>query len=212
MEENKRDLKASVIRGLEKIEKFIPDRIKELFTAKEYRGYMILAIAGVILFVYLISAVIPKLIFLGKTSREIKELETNIELVDSRIGRIDVLTKKLEKLTTEINGYSVGLPEQKELPEFIEELSLTAKSSGVKILSITPEEPKDIEKAGEYYKEVPIGITAESGYHELASFINNLEGSERFVTIEDLFIKSDVKSPRKHDITIKLKTYVYVAG
>ncbi|MBL7072279.1 MAG: type 4a pilus biogenesis protein PilO [Candidatus Omnitrophica bacterium] len=212
MEENKRDFRASIADGLGKIEKFIPDRIKKLFTAKEYRGYMILAIAGIILFVYLISAVIPKLVFLGKTSIEIKDLKAKIELVDSRIGRIDVLTKKFEKLTTEINGYSVGLPEQKELPEFIEELSLTAKTSGVKILSITPKEPKDIEKAGEYYKEVPIEITAESGYHELASFIGNLEGSKRFVTIEDLLIKSDVKDPRKHDITIKLKTYVYVAG
>jgi len=212
MEENKRDLKASVIRALGKIEEVIPARIKKLFTAKEYRGYLVIAAAGVLLFVYLVSAVIPKLVFFGKTSLEIKDLKARIELVDSRIGRIDVLTKKLEKLTTEISGYSDGLPEQKELPEFIEELSLTAKASGVKILSITPAEPKDSGKSGAYYKEVPIEITAETGYHELASFIGDLEGSERFVTIEDLLIKSDVKNPRTHDITIKLKTYVYVAG
>ncbi len=212
MEENKRDLRAAIASGWGSLEKFIPDRIKKLFTAKEYRGYLVLAIAGVILFVYLISAVIPKLVFFGKTSLEIKDLKAKIELVDSRIGRIDVLTKKLEKLTTEISGYSDGLPEQKELSKFIEELSLTAKASGVKILSITPAEPKDIGKSGEYYREVPIEITAESGYHELASFIGDMEESKRFVTIEDLLITSDVKNPRKHDITVKLKTYVYVAG
>ena len=212
MEENKRDLKMIIKETAERVKALIPDRVKELLQIKKFQGYLVLGAGAALLLIYLVFALIPKWSFFNKTLSDIKDLKEKISLVDGRIGRIDVLTNKLEKLTSEIESYSDGLPEQKELPQFLEELSLTAEESGVKILSITPAPPSKVDKSGEYYREAPIVITAESGYHELGDFISNLEESERFITIEDLLIRSDVKIPRKHKVTINLKTYVYIAS
>jgi len=211
MEENKRDLKMIIKEAVERVNALIPGQIKELMRIKKFQEYLVLGTAAALVLIYLVFALIPKWSFFNRTLREIKDLKAKIMMVDGRISKIDVLTDKLEELTSEIESYSDGLPEQKELPEFLEELSLTAEASRVKILSITPSPVEKGDERGEYYKEAPIVITAESGYHELGDFISKLEMSERFITIEDLLVRSDIKIPRKHKVTINLKTYVYIA-
>jgi len=197
---------------INKLKALIPPRVKELLENERVRPYLVLGTAAGILLMYLLFAVIPNWSFFVKTSREIEDLKTNIDLVDSRIQRIDVLAKNKKVLSEELESYSGGLPSRQEIPEFLEELSGTAKTSGVKILSITPARGKDADKDEQktevYYKDVPIVITAQSGYHELGHFISNLEESKRFITIEDLSIKSDLRTPREHSVTINLKTYV----
>ncbi|MFH1394942.1 MAG: type 4a pilus biogenesis protein PilO [Candidatus Omnitrophota bacterium] len=189
-----------------------PDKIKELFAEEKFRTYFVAAFASILAVVYIFIAIIPKCSLLSKTSREIRDFQTNIDLVENRIRRLDALTKKLSDVSAELESYAKGLPAKKDLPAFLEELSLLAKSSGIKILSITPaviaytKESVPSEKG--YYREVPIIITAESGYHQLGYFISSLERSKRFITITDLKIKGNERSPRKHDVRISLNTYV----
>ena len=92
-------------------------------------------------------------------------------------------------------------------------MSSIAKTSKVKILSITPFALKAVKAEGkeiEYYKQMPILITAKSGYHQLGRFVSNLEKGGRFVTISDLRIQHDPAFPRMQNIRMELKTYVSV--
>lgn len=186
-------------------------KIKELLKDENVRRYIILGSAALFTFLYLGFAVIPAFFSLSKTLKEKRELKNQIIVVKDRIQKNEELSAQLDGLNEELKAYSVGLPKEKELSAFLEDLSLIAKISEVKILSITPSETKSQkqdEKEGEYYKEIPIVITAKSGYNQFVKFVDNLEKGKRFVTISGLRIKNDAASPEKHNVTIVLKTYV----
>ncbi|MFH1552651.1 MAG: type 4a pilus biogenesis protein PilO [Candidatus Omnitrophota bacterium] len=189
------------------------DKIKEFLSDAQNRMYLILGATFVLAALYLSFIIVPKFNELSMVSRTVRELSNNINLVEGRMKRLDEMTKRLEELREEQASYSKQLPAQKEIPAFLEGLASTAKKSNVRILGVDPGEFIG-EEAGEkdkrYYLEMPIVITARSGYHQLGHFINNLEQGERFITIEDLRIQYDNKLPRTHNVKIVLKTYVSV--
>lgn len=191
----------------------IPEKLKEFLNNDQNRSYLVLGITAILAVLYLVFAILPKFTDLSAASRKVNELNYKINLVNNRVKRLDKMIEQLKELRTEVESYSKGLPDEKEIPEFLEELSSIAKVSDVKILSITPLELKVVgqeQKGNGYYREMPIHITAKSGYHQLGAFISKLEQGKRFITIENLRIQNDKESPRRHTIKIVLKTYVSV--
>jgi Tfp pilus assembly protein PilO len=94
----------------------------------------------------------------------------------------------------------------------LENLSEMAKDSNIKIVGIVPaisyfKDDKSANKS-QIYREIPILITAKSGYHELGHFLNNLENADRFMKVADIDIKSNKTSPKKHDVELMVCTYI----
>ena len=140
--------------------------------------------------------------------------------VEIRIARTDLLSKdKLKKkllfLEKGLAGYEKRLSREKELPQLLENLSEIARTSKVKILSITPLNQVVRSRPGAHkeikmvYREIPIRITAQSGYHELGTFINALEKDDRYMQITDIKIKSKHANPRRHDIEFVVYMYTF---
>ena len=198
---------------LDSIRNITIDDVRDFFADEKMRMYLILGGTVVIAVLCLVLVIVPRLTMLSRISTEARTLSDNISVTADRVKRIDSLSAKLKALRKELNGYSQGLPDQKEITEFLEDISAIAKTSAVKILSITPyglETVKKGENKKVYYREMPIMVTAKSGYHQLGIFVNNLENGARFVTIEDLEIRYDKSTPRKHIVEMGLKTYVSV--
>lgn len=187
--------------------------VKEFLSDENARNYIITGVAAVFIALYLSFAIIPKFTELSRTSRVVNDLNDKIDLVSSRVKRLNQTTKKLEALRKEQASYTEQLPVAKDIPKLLEGLSSMAKSSKVKILSITPSPLRaDAKVAGseKYYMEMPVRITAKSGYHQLGHFVSNLERGKRLVIINDLGIKNSSKTPRMHDVRIVLNAYVSV--
>jgi type IV pilus assembly protein PilO len=199
---------------LEQVKKLAKiEDVKEFLSDENTRNYIITGVAAVFIALYLSFAVIPKFTELSRTSRVVNDLNDKIDLVSSRVRRLNQTTKRLEALRKEQASYSEQLPVAKDIPKLLEGLSSMAKSSKVKILSITPSALRaDAKVAGseKYYMEMPIRITAKSGYHQLGHFISNLERGKRLIIINDLGIKNDSKTPRMHNVRIVLNAYVSV--
>ncbi len=113
-----------------------------------------------------------------------------------------------------VDSYERMLPAEQEIPTLLENLSAMAKSSGVKIDSIMPVAKKEekAQNAAQVYQEIPIRITAKSGYHELGAFVANLENAERFMKVVDISIRSNKQSPKRHDVEILVLTYILTKG
>lgn len=186
------------------------DKIKTFFRDEHNRTYVILGSALVVAFIYLAFLIVPTFGDYLRMSRTARDLKDKINLVNSRLERIDQMKAKLELLRKGQSGYATQLPDEKEVPRFLEGLAETAKKADVKILSVTPYElsEKVPEQAGQYYGAMPIVITAKSGYHQLGHFIDELEGGGRFITVEDVKIEYDSNFPRRHNVQMVLKTYV----
>ena len=107
------------------------------------------------------------------------------------------------------------LSREKEIPLLLENLSNIARSSGVKIQSITPLSRSQAykndnhDKGETVYQEVPIAITAASGYHELGDFVSTLESDKRFMQVSDIKVKASRSMPAKHDIEFLVHVYTF---
>ena len=206
-------VKESLDKMKESLDKMIPDRVKDVLRDEESHIYVAIGTTLVVVMLYIILAIVPGVFMLSKTSREIRDLNDQITLVNARVNNLDKRTELLTELKQELAGYSEGLPHEKDIPVFLEDLSSMAKASRIKILGITPSELRTVETGGKsnmYYKEMLIVITAKSGYHQLGQFISNLEHGKRFITIEGLQVQYDRMFPRMHTVKIELKTYVSI--
>ncbi|MBD3379495.1 MAG: type 4a pilus biogenesis protein PilO, partial [Candidatus Omnitrophica bacterium] len=117
----------------------------------------------------------------------------------------------LNEMKKEMLSYEKLLPGQKDFPELLDGLASVAKNSGVTIQAIIPGKLSAVgPRKGEsdFLKAMPVVISAKSGYHELGRFISDLESANRFISLENLSLKYDKRTPRLHDIRIVLKTYV----
>ena len=189
------------------------DKIKVFFEDEQKKLYVTVGGVAVIVVLYLTFLMLPTYNNLSETTRSVKDLTHKIGLVESREKRFDEMTCRLNALKEEQGQYVKQLPDEKDIPSFLEGLASMAKESNVKILSVTPQPftTKGLdEETVKYFREMPIVITAKSGYHQLGQFINKLEQGERFTEIQDLFVQYDGKYPRAHNVRIVLKAYVAV--
>ena len=194
-----------------KIDAYI-EKGKEFLRDEDRRTYLILVASVLFAVLYLSLVIFPKTNALFKSSRSVREIRDNMELVKSRLNRMDALNKKLEKLRVEYKGYSKQLPSEKEMSRLLEDLAATAKKSDVKLISVTPLEADETDKTSGkiYYRSIPITVTAKAGYHQLGHFVNDLEQGGRFITIQDIKITNDPRTPRLHKIKLVIKAYVSV--
>jgi type IV pilus assembly protein PilO len=189
------------------------DKAKEFLGEEQNRMYIILGVTVVLAALYLTFIIVPKFGQLSKASRVVNDLNNKIEQLNVRVKRQTAMKDKLDELRKEYDGYSKRLPKEKEIPGFLEGVSSVAKTSKVKILSLTPSDLKPVMtdgKENEYYKEMPILVTANSGYHQLGEFVSDLETGTRFLHIGNLRIQYDSGFPRMHNVRMELSTYVSV--
>ncbi|MDP3804073.1 MAG: type 4a pilus biogenesis protein PilO, partial [Candidatus Omnitrophota bacterium] len=142
----------------------------------------------------------------NKMKADIKSQEIEIANIDKYKSEIGAYKDKVER-------YERMLPAEQEIPTLLESLSGMARSSGVKIVGITPVAISEEKKQeGQIYREIPILISAKSGYHELGNFLDKLEDSDRFMKVADIEIKANKAAPRKHDVEQLVLTYVLLKG
>ncbi|MDP3788819.1 MAG: type 4a pilus biogenesis protein PilO [Candidatus Omnitrophota bacterium] len=149
---------------------------------------------------------------LSDVFRKVSKLESDLTVADLAINGIPKLKSEIEELKKKSVAYSNTLPKEEEFPALLESLSAMAQNTDVKITKILP--VKDIEvKAPEkstsrIYQEQKILINAQCGYHQLGTFISELENAERFMEISDITIESLKTTPRRHNVQLVVKTFI----
>lgn len=143
----------------------------------------------------------------GKTIKMRAELKS----AKSIIAQEDTVKKNLDEYKDKVELYEKKLPAEQEIPSLLENLSNMAKSSNIKIVGIMPALSyfKD-QKGGksQIYQEIPILITAKSGYHELGYFLSDLENADRFMKVVDIGIKANKTVLKIHDVELIVCTYI----
>lgn len=180
------------------------------FKDAKTQKYILFGVLGTLLFVvYIYFIFLPQLtkdvVVTGKALTLSKDLKEGKNL----IGQTDTFKKKVDEYKDKIELYEQKLPAQQEIPSLLENLSKMARNANISIIGITPVVLKSQkEKKGLVYKEIPILITAKSGYHELGRFLSHLESGDRFMKVVDISIKANSTTPKKHDVELMVYTYV----
>lgn len=180
------------------------------FKDKKTQTTILMVSLGVVVFILYISY-----IFLPQVANDINMIGKTIGIIGdlkearSLIAQRDELKKKAELYNEKIELYEKKLPAQQEIPSFLENLSKMARSANITIIGIMPVTLKPQKEIRyQVYQEMPILISAKSGYHELGRFLNNLEDGGRFIKVVDINIKADTATPKKQDVELMVYTYV----
>ena len=78
------------------------------------------------------------------------------------------------------------LPDQKEIPDLLMNISNKARESGLDILSFRPK----AENPQQFYAEIPVDVTVRGGFHSLVNFFDEVGRLNRLVNINDINMKN----------------------
>lgn len=142
---------------------------------------------------------------IDKLSAELKKVEDEVKQHRLVLAQLETFKRQAVELEKQLAVLTVKLPTDKEMPPLYRTLNDTAFQAGLAVTLFQPRETR----IRDYFAEVPITLTAETGYHDLATFFDRLAGLSRVVTVEQWKLSgiSRVKQPVRADMT--LATYQY---
>jgi len=123
-------------------------------------------------------------------ARNLKQDLQNLEirLRDSRTIAADIprYRREKEEMDAKLKAAVAQLPNEKEIPDLIDSISLSGKKAGLKILLFRPgrEEERD------FYAEVPVNMTVEGRFESLYNFSVKVGTLPRIVNIGNMNITS----------------------
>ncbi|MBI4437213.1 MAG: type 4a pilus biogenesis protein PilO [Candidatus Omnitrophica bacterium] len=153
---------------------------------------------------------VPAIGKIGSLNQEIKETKQKVRSTQQGLANMARMKAEIARLRQKAEVLEVRFPSEAELPNLLEHLSEVAEKSNVKIVEISPSKTVEVRSQipQARYRELPIVILARSGYHELGTFINQLENSERLFSVKDISIKADPSNQRLHHVRLTLETFV----
>ena len=133
-------------------------------------------------------------------------LEREVEgLVHDEKNRL-VIQKSLEVAQQNLIVQEASFVTAQEVPFLLESLSNLASESGVKILSVKPQDnSKQVDKG--QYSPLPIRIQGLAGTHEFGTFLARLESNRIFFKVKSVRISENPASPRRHMVELEVDAY-----
>jgi len=148
-------------------------------------------------------------------SAEIKQLETKKAGILNEISKVEATVRQLDKhkmdmqeVERRFNAASLLLPEQKEIPSLLTNISGQGTASGLEFLSFKPlpEIPQN------FYAKIPIDITVRGPYHNVGLFLDKISKLPRIVSANDIKMgtPSQVGGEMMLNTTFQLVTYRFL--
>jgi type IV pilus assembly protein PilO len=98
--------------------------------------------------------------------------------------RLDDLKARLVALDEALKVAITLLPETREIPELLTQISQLGLSAGLEFRLFKPE----AEKPADFYAEVPVGLAILGLFHDLTRFFDHLSKLSRIVNVTDIKI------------------------
>jgi type IV pilus assembly protein PilO len=175
------------------------------------RTKKILILAGVLV---LLTALYAWLLFLP-AHKEIQNLDMNLsKLLDEKAEQeaiaqnLDAFKREYQRLELSLKQAMAQLPDKKEIPSLLENISNLGRESGLEVALFKPGTPKP----KDFYAEVPVDIKLVGNYNNLLAFFYQVASLPRIVNISDLAVNKSKKgeSPSDLDTACKATTYKFL--
>lgn len=136
-------------------------------------------------------------------SADYEKLSAEVEKARKVVGDLARLEAEYERLHDQWESAQELLPEEKEMPDLLRQVTTAGSRSGVEFALFEPEAPV----AHELYTDHPITVSVRGNYHQVGSFMGRLSNLERIVNVNDLTMvqPAESKHPKKKTSTSKKK-------
>lgn len=159
---------------------------------------------GIGLLLLAVPVVIYVVLFYMPYIQEKKTLEQQKITLESELGTVRTKANTLEQLKKELDdtkemfsSKAALLPETKEIPKLLKDISSLGTAAGLEFLSFKPmpERPKD------FYEEIPISISLKGPYHSIGHFFDSVSKLERIVSVGDMKVGTPARE--NNEMTLK---------
>jgi type IV pilus assembly protein PilO len=142
-------------------------------------------------------------------SFQISDLKQSVELARTERDRKKALVANLPQLKQQIvllngmlNEAIAQLPDQKEIPDLLANISSKARESGLDILLFRPraENPQD------FYAEIPVDVVVRGEFHNVVGFFDEVGRLNRLVNINNI----EMKNPKANQEQVTIDTATLV--
>jgi type IV pilus assembly protein PilO len=161
----------------------------------------IVAIAAAIYFLLLA----PAYERIGKLEGDLKKIQDEVQQNKMVLASLEAFKRQAVELEKQLVVLTLKLPTEKEMPPLYRTVSDMAFQAGLAVMLFQPREAQ----VRDYYAQIPITITAEGGYHDIATFFDRLSTLTRVVNVEQWKLSglSRTKQPLRADLTLATYTY-----
>jgi type IV pilus assembly protein PilO len=173
------------------------------------RKYKIIAVIGInaLIFAALFT------FFLYPHVEEKRKLEADYRLASQEHNRLLAIKNNIDKTRREYAALQESLekafsqmPEQKDLPNLLRQVSTIGQETKLRIKSFTPREPV----AKDFYLEVPFDLKYAGPYHNVGYFFDGIRRLDRIIHVTSFTLEGKTGGPKLGlEGTVTAKTYMY---
>jgi type IV pilus assembly protein PilO len=160
------------------------DQFFDLPLSRRVLVYGFLTLLLIILYYFFFHLPGSALIVEKQTKIETLE-EEKVKLLATLKGR-EGLKAEIQKIEAQFQEVTKQLPESKEIPDLLRQVSNMGRDSGLEI-TLFRQQGENIK---ELYADVPVEMAVRGGYHQLALFFEKVRQLDRIVNISDIGMKN----------------------
>ncbi|WML91449.1 type 4a pilus biogenesis protein PilO [Thiothrix lacustris] len=167
-----------------------------------------IALTAILIIILLLGyqlIIIDELDALAGVEAKEQQLRSDLEVKQKRASQLPQYQAQLADMQRSFSILLRQLPSDTEIPGLILDISEKGLSNGLALELFEPQNEVQME----FYAEKPIKIIAKGSYRELATFVSDISGLPRIVTINNIDLKPEEKTGRLRMEAI-LKTYRYL--
>jgi type IV pilus assembly protein PilO len=142
-------------------------------------GFVVVLLAGIGYFLHSMAA--ESVDGLG---REVEDMRQSVQKHQAIATRLDQLKAHLAALDQTLKTAITLLPETREIPELLTQISQLGSNAGLEFRLFKPEP----EKQADFYAEVPVSLAILGRFHDVARFFDHLSRLSRIVNVTDIKI------------------------
>jgi type IV pilus assembly protein PilO len=128
---------------------------------------------------------------LDTLSTEVREWRQSVEKYRAVAARHEALKAQLAALDEALQLAATLLPETREIPELLTQISQLGLQVGLEFRLFKPEP----EKRADFFAEVPVSLAILGRFHDVARFFDQLSKLPRIVNVTDIKIAPATKEP-----------------
>jgi type IV pilus assembly protein PilO len=150
----------------------------------------------------------PKMLERDGLWQQNESLKTEVTNARATEATLREFRAEVAALRKRLDAAKERMPSEKEMPRLYRTLSDMATQSGINMALFQPRAP--VEQAG--FQEVPINVTAETGYHQLGGFFDRLGKLQRLVSLNDFRFSGINQATGSMRAEMTMATYIYRDG
>ena len=124
----------------------------------------------------------PRAEELAKLADSIEIAQNEKKIKTQKSANLARLRKDLQDLDAALKRAVAQLPEKREIPELLSNISSKARQAGLEVLLFRPR-PETFQ---EFYAEVPVDITVKGNFHNTVSFFDEVGRMNRLININNI--------------------------